>query len=156
MLVPVAWIMQNAVHECSHLLTAKITIRAKLIYMWLLPRWMNTETGENKRWWPWSFWKKPWLNKTRFIFARVSWESEKDPPHPKMIHFAPNFGSAIIFLLSLLIFLLLPTPYRVFTLPWVVCPLVDLGNGWRGYFWGNKYSDGQRWRNDGRFHGELR
>lgn len=151
LLVPVAWLMENAVHECSHLLAAKIKVNATLKYMWLLPRWINKDTRENKRWWPWHLWRKPWPGKTRFVFARVVWDTQKKPPYPRVISFAPNYGALTVFLLALLVLILLPSPYRVFTLPWLVCPLVDAGNWWKGYFWGSKYSDGQRWRAGGRF-----
>lgn len=144
--IPVAWLMENLVHECSHLLAAKITVKAKLVYMWVLPRWINIDTEESKRWWPWHFWKKPWPGKTRFVFARVVWKKQSDSPCPRVIHFSPNYGAALIFIVASLLFIFSPPEYRVCILPWMICPLVDVGTWWRGFFWGSEFSDGKRWR----------
>lgn len=121
LIIPIAWFVQNCIHEGSHLL-----------FGWL-------EEGRK----PLEF--KPWPHRFegRFYFARYAMgEATKDGLTCICIrHAAPVLVNSIyITLMSVLTVL-----HMVFAI-FVLCTLVDLAFWVYGFYWGSELSDGQRFR----------
>jgi len=128
--VPVAWFLQNCLHELSHLVVG-----------WL---------SEGRK--PLGFWPYPHKHEGRFYFARFS----SGPPSDlnfdwrkkhRLVFIAPFLVGAVWVASSLVAFLMLSPHHRVFALPTAATGLVDALWFWRGYFWGSDRCDGKRWRN---------
>jgi hypothetical protein len=124
--VPVAWFLQNCLHELSHLLVG---------WVW---------NGRK----PLGFYPYPHKHEGQFYFARCTWGATTKPersPRPALI--APFFAGVFWASLAAGILLFVASPsWRIFVLPFGVTGLVDAAWWWRGYFWGGPYCDGKRWR----------
>jgi hypothetical protein len=124
--VPVAWFLQNCVHELSHLLVGLV--------------WEGRK--------PMGFYPYPHKHNGKWYFARYQSGAATKPGRshrPCLI--APFFGGLIWSALwtALLLFVASPS-WRIFLLPAAITGLVDAGWWWRGYFWGRPTTDGKRWR----------
>ena len=117
--LPVAWFVQNCVHESSHLL-----------FGWL-------EEGRK----PLEF--KPWphMYEGRFHFARCLMGEATKEGGSCMRHAAPILVN-IPYTLLMLALTLLHFVFAVF----VLCAWVDSLFWVYGYFWGSEFSDGKRFR----------
>lgn len=133
--VPVAWFVQNCVHELSHLIVG--------LFQGLKP------TG---------FYPYPHKHNGKWFFARYTFEYP-DNLTPIQInkltrihnprYISPFYAGLIWCGLFVGIILLVPSSWRIFFVPFVACGLVDALWFWRGYFWGREGNDGQRWRYGG-------
>ncbi len=123
--IPVAWFVQNCIHESSHLLMG-----------W----WV-----EGRK--PLGFWPYPHRYKGRWYFAR--YQSGK----PKYVdifighrHIAPFFYAWIWMLIGILVMNFMPGELKIFCLPFIIAGLGDALFFWYTYFWGSVPSDGKRYR----------
>ena len=121
-LVPVAWLVQNCLHELSHLVTAWVVYGRK----------------------PLGFFPYPHKHNGKFYFARCRYEQGPETLAPQCeIHIAPLTWGAAWFAVNLALVLM----GLLWALPFAVCGLVDALWFVRGYFWSkNPWNDGQRWR----------
>jgi hypothetical protein len=124
--VPVAWFLQNCVHELSHLLVG---------WIW-----------EGRK--PLGFWPYPHKHNRKWYFARcLSGAPTKTGRSPKPRYIAPFYAGLLWSAFWTFILLLVASPnWRIFLVPAVATGLVDAGWWWRGFFWGKPYCDGKRWR----------
>jgi hypothetical protein len=125
-LVPVAWLVQNMLHEGSHLLWG----------------WVQGLK-------PLGFWPYPHKHNGKFYFARCRMEPDPEPhlkANPR--HIAPFLtGASLVVILAILLFVV-PRGARIWMLPFIATNLVDAFWFWRGYLWSkNPWNDGQRWKN---------
>jgi len=121
--VPVAWILQNCIHEFSHMIVGWVT------------------RGEK----PAGFYPYPHRRAGIFYFARYSYSvsDSKNSHAPKWI--APFWGGVVWFVIAGILMLLLSREMRIFVVPFTVAAVVDALFFWRGYFWGTERCDGKRW-----------
>ena len=126
MFIP-AWLLQNTVHEASH-----------LFFAW--------RSGRK----PLGLYPYPHTHKGRFYFARCAWE--KGPPlEPKsMIMAAPVVGVLVVQMLVLGTLTIVPKEQWIWMLPFAICALVDALWWVQGLVIGTPHSDAQRW-----LHGDL-
>jgi hypothetical protein len=123
-LVPVAWLLQNCLHEFSHLVIGWIDQGLKPIGFY-----------------PW-----PHYYEGNFYFARcVQGEpAQLDKPH-KLRWLAPFIFCIIQMILLVVLYLCIPV-LRLWLIPFLVCSIVDCVWWWRGFFFGKNTCDAKRWR----------
>ena len=129
----VAWLWQNAVHELSHLIAAWKYHRCK----------------------PLGLYPYPHIYKGRFYFARYKCEPFKLPGHPG-IHMAPLYGTVVQCFLVSCVALFLEVFLEIeglegYTVAVVLCPVVDSLWWLGGFYRGSSISDGQRFKRSIRF-----
>lgn len=138
----VAWLLQNVVHEGSHAVVAKLRHKDVIITGFFpLPVWLYK--GQGAFWKPWAPKTRPWPG-AHLHMAGITWD--RMPGQRPWVHFAPHFGGAAMVLLTLPLFILADPSWRLLVLPFLIAPVVDVGNWWRTYFWGSKHTDGKKWR----------
>jgi hypothetical protein len=125
--IPVAWFLQNIIHEGGHLFVA----------------WENG-------WKVKGFWPYPHKWNGRWYFARCQW-SRMGPSSGwnavlKKVCISPFFTGLMWAVLCSLAIVLVPSWLRIFGIPFVIAGLFDAGFFWWGYFWGSEMSDGRRYR----------
>ena len=149
-LILVAWLVENVMHEVSHLFMAKIKGCVPL-GLYPFPHWISYEDMEDGRWgyrwWrPWELWRKPWPG-AKWYFARSLWKQPVKawPPHTII------FISPVIWGLTLLVSTMVGSAvvrfHTLYLLPFAVVGLIDTLWWIRGYFWGSTDCDGKRWKN---------
>lgn len=138
-----AWLLQNIIHEFSHLSVGYITEKLKPKGFYPLPHWLNLETDEWRLWRPWELQKKPWKN-AKFYFARYRTNKRSTK---KYICIAPFIADKVIILSIILVFLI-KFKVVVWLLPFMLTSGIDAVWFWRGYFWGSSTCDGKRWRDE--------
>lgn len=132
--VPVAWLVQNCLHELSHLLVG--------LFQGLKPS---------------GYYPYPHKHEGRFYFSRYSFDYSSLKPYqldgfirphnPR--HIAPFFAGMLWSGVFVGLMFLVPVTYRIFLLPFAVFGLIDALWFWRGFFWGGEFCDGKRWRYGG-------
>ena len=141
-LLPVAWILQNTLHELAHLATATLYgYRATGLY----PLW-HWADGQG-RWWLWYPGRKV-PSAARFYFARFTVGAPTTvvlAPWGRhhQIHSSPMrwaMPEALAYLIPLLAWG--PGWYLL----WALCPIGDFTWWWYGFFFGKPHCDGKRWR----------
>jgi len=128
LLIPVAWFIQNMLHEGSHLLFG-------WFYEGRIP------TG----FYPW-----PHKYKGRFFFARYS----SGPPSKntgylkseKPRHIAPFIIGMVVLTICLICIFVTPAAISLYFVPFAIASLIDCLFFWYTYLWGSKWSDGKRFK----------
>jgi hypothetical protein len=145
-LIPIAWLFENVMHEASHLFFARLKgLKAWALYPF--PHWMNPDVEVNgvsvyRVWRPWELWKKPWPNAWWF-FARCTYDAPAKPAGPHdIIPIAPFIWGTSLFVGATISVLF----GCLYAMPLAIVGLVDALWFWRGYFWGRPTCDGKRWR----------
>ena len=144
-IVPIAWLFENVMHEASHLICAAFK-GCKPLGLYPLAHWAHVgANGEVEyRWWrPWELWKKPWPD-ARWYFARCQYLAPVRawPPHT-IIHISP-----FVWGMSLATGAGLASAFfSIYFLPLAAVGLIDALLWVRGYFWGSASCDGKRWKN---------
>ena len=147
-LIPVAWLFENVMHEASHLLTAAFK-GCKPLGLYPFFHWTHYgPAGEVEyRWWrPWELWKKPWSD-ARWFFARCRYQPPAFfwPPH-SLVCIAPFIWGMALFTGTMAATAALG--FRMlYLLPFAAVGLIDALWWVWGYFWGSPFCDGKRWRN---------
>jgi hypothetical protein len=127
--VPVAWFLQNCIHELSHLLVG---------WVW---------NGRK----PLGFYPYPHKHDGKWYFARCTWGPSTNDRSPRPALIAPFFAGMIWATLWTVILLTVASEsWRIFLVPPAATGLVDAAWWWRGYLWGRPGCDGQLWRSSGR------
>lgn len=123
-----AWLIQNILHESSHLLVGWVHQGLKPLGMWPYPH----------------------VHNGRFYFARYRCEppSAPDPPRTPR-HAAPMFAGALTAACCVVALVFAPVSARIWLVLPAVTGLVDFLWFWRGFFWGTRRCDGKRWRYGG-------
>jgi len=149
-LIIVAWLFENVLHEASHLLCATLKgLKARALYP--LPHWVSYEDAEDglfgyRLWRPWELWKKPWDN-AKWFFARCVYDAPEKPwSRHAAIHIAP-FVWGITLFISTMIGSTMVGFRTLYLLPFALVGLIDALWWVRGYFYGSEGCDGQRWKN---------
>jgi hypothetical protein len=121
--IPVAWFLQNCIHEFSHLLVG-----------WKL---------EGRK--PLGFWPYPHRYKGRLYFARYELEEipRIDLEVISLRYSAPFYAGLTWMAICLFASLLFPDNLKLFCAPFVLAGLVDALFFWWTYFWGSELSDGK-------------
>lgn len=119
LVVPVAWFIQNCIHEGSH-----------LFFGWLI---------EGRK--PLEF--KPWphMYERRFYFARCTGGPATKDGFPHIRHAGPILVNGPYMMLTSGL-MILHIAFGILTL----CALVDTLFWLYGFFWGSEFSDGKRFR----------
>lgn len=124
--VPVAWFVQNCIHELSHLVVG---------WVW-----------EGRK--PLGFWPYPHKHGGKWYFARcLSGEAAIKGRSPRPRYIAPFYAGmlwSIVWTIHLVF--MCTDAWRIFVLPFAVTGFIDAAWWWRGYFWGRLTCDGQRWK----------
>jgi len=124
-LIPVAWFLQNCIHEGSHIL-----------FGWL-------DEGIK----PLGFYPYPHIHDGQFYFARYTYIAFPIPDEPHLIrHIAPIITNVGMLLFGAFTLFLTKS---IWILPFMVCALMDALWWIYGYIWGSEKKDGKRWRNGG-------
>jgi len=122
--IPVAWFMQNLMHELSHLLVG-----------WIV---------EGRK--PLGVYPYPHRYRSRFYFSRYISGEASEFASPKPRHIAPFFAGLFWFFLMSLVVYLVPTEWKIFFIIFPLVGLIDAGFFWYTYFCGSPESDGQRFK----------
>ena len=123
-LLPVAWLLQNTIHEASHLFSAWFFFDRKGEGLWPYPHKYNG----------------------RFYFARCAWGGGPFAAMPgNVVWAAPLWGSSMVLIVAVSLLWAVPGGRWVFV-PFIACSLFDIGFWVRGYFWGSRQCDGKRWK----------
>lgn len=127
LLIPIAWLVQNVLHELSHLIAAYISFNAS----------------------PKIFKPYPHMYNGRFYFARTEFKYDyKDFRDaiidPSTVDIAPFISG--IFWAGLLTLLSLGFN-TLCLLSFIACNIIDSLFFWYTYIWGSFKSDGKKWRN---------
>ena len=126
-LIPVAWLLQNCVHEGSHLIVALLTQGRK----------------------PTGFYPYPHMHAGRFHFARFTCGVQRWGN----ISFAPTliapFFAGILMLITMLgIKPLFAPEHQIFLAPFGVAGFIDAAWWLRGMRWGSEGCDGKRFKEE--------
>lgn len=136
LIIPLAWFLQNCIHEASHFFAAKIYLKAKLVKFIL---------------WPCKY-------KGRFHFARVEYSYLKNKEIPNFeyyyrlsrIDIAPacidSFLIGLVGTFILINITIFNNLLVLYLLPFLVCHIIDELFFWYTYFWGSINSDGQSYK----------
>ena len=133
------WWLWLLIHECSHLLFAKVFYNYKPLGIWPYPHWINYDNGE------YTVWKFGKEGNWKFYFARCSYDRPDVFPPKELFCIAPMYAG-LFFIATCFVSL------GVFSfLFWWLVAFIILGVGevirfWYTYFWGSKTTDGKRWR----------
>lgn len=122
--VPIAWFVQNCIHELSHLIVG----------------WFR----EGMK--PLGFYPYPHRHNGTTYFARYRCTNSTRHDEKGYRHIAPFYFGLAWALITLIVFCFLSKDYRIFVLPFTVCGLVDAGFFWWGYKWGSYKCDGKKYR----------
>lgn len=126
--VVVFWIIQNCVHEGSHILAAL------------------SEEGRK----PKGFWPFPGIRDGRWYFAYCSYgEKRWSTGEPWAIHSAPMRSAVCVFSISaVLTYMIHSSGYGRWWIGLIPSGMsaIDFLFFWYGYFWGSKYTDGKKYR----------
>ncbi len=121
--IPVAWFLQNCIHEFSHLLVG-----------WIV---------EGRK--PLGFWPYPHFYKGRFYFARYRSQdlTQIDLKAIGVRYSAPFYAGLLWMAICLFSSLFMSEELKIFCMPFVLAGLVDSLFFWFTYFWGSELSDGK-------------
>lgn len=125
--LPIAWFLQNIIHESSHLFAGWLFEGRKAIKLIPYPHYYND----------------------RFYFARYEAGEATNYlwPGEAARHVSPTWAAAIwIFLVGFIFVKFLPISWVYIIWPFLITAAVDIGFWWYGYFFGSEYSDGKRYR----------
>jgi len=137
-----AIVYQNFMHELSHVIVAKIHNKCKAIIIPLW-HWVNVNDEDEYRIWrPWELFKKPY-RKSRWLFARCIFESDKPLVFESLFYIAPLISATC--LLSLVYIPCYIYAHNYFAVLLIVAA-VDVLNWVFTYLFGTKYSDGTKYR----------
>lgn len=118
---PIAWLVQNCLHELSHLVVGYKVCGDK----------------------PIGFYPYPHFYEGRFYFARSEAWVCKDH---YLKHVAPFYAAIIWVWLTAVVGLLVPEGVDLYIIPFAVCGLVDAGWWLFGTFSKNQETDYNRWK----------
>ncbi len=122
--LPVAWFIQNCLHELSH-----------FVFAWRV---------EGLK--PLGFWPYPHFYDDRFWFARYKVDGGGEKREHRWRNITP-FWSGFFYTVSFSIMLVLAKEEnRIFILPFIIANVVDALFFWWGYIWGSELSDGKRFK----------
>ncbi len=122
--IPIAWFLQNCIHEASHLFFA----------------WMD----EGRK--PTGFYPYPHKHRGIFYFARYTTGPATRTTISKFKHIAPFISGISLFLVCLGCVFGMPAPTKIYFLLFGATNLIDALFFWYTYLWGSKYSDGQKFK----------
>jgi hypothetical protein len=120
----IAWLVQNTIHEVSHLLAG-----------WIF---------EGRK--PLGLWPYPHRYQGRWYFARYRSGPAKRSDPTATRHIVPFYAGLIWITVSLFAAVLLPEHLWLYCMPFTLCATVDALFFWWGFYWGSPESDGQRYR----------
>lgn len=118
----VVWLVQNVIHESSHLIAAKLITKTKIL----------------------SFKPYPHKQDKRWVFASCEYKILEKDKDLSLIHIAPLITDNILLFFAGIFYLIFENIYFI---PFIITSFIDFLFFWYTYFWGTKYSDGQKWRN---------
>jgi hypothetical protein len=122
--IPLAWFLQNCVHELSHLAVGWVVEGRKPVLF------------------------KPYPHRfaDRWFFARCESGIPSNTRNPALRHIAPYFAGILVVIFWMGINPLVPKPYVIFLVPFILAGLVDATFFSWTTIWGSPWSDGQRFK----------
>lgn len=125
-MLPLAWLLQNVVHEASHLLFA---------------------CGFHNRK-PLGLWPYPHKYAGKFYFARSSWSGAPEKGKYDPLWLSPLLGTVVVAMsagIVMLAYLGCPD-VKYGASAFIMCAFVDTLWWVEGFLWGAPHRDGKRWR----------
>ena len=122
--IPLAWILQNIIHELSHLLVGKII--------------------EGRRMKKLIFW--PHKYEGRLYFARYESGYATKKASEKARHLAPALTASILSFLYACIIAMLSPILKIVIAPFFIACLIDIIIWFKGYYQNKLYTDGYYYR----------
>ena len=142
--VILCWFLMVFIHELSHLMFGFLFNGIKPLGLYPIFHW-----GTSREPWRWRIWR-PWeLTKQPdgfdvFYFASYRYLGTLQKTPGGIVHIAPLVvSSTLLMILSLLYFLHIS---NIVTILLMVCASVDSIVWFKGYFWGNEYTDWFKYR----------
>lgn len=122
--IPVAWFVQNCIHEFSHLLVSRISEGREML----------------------GFWPYPHYYEGRFYFARCNSGEPICRDFYGSRYIAPFYFGLLWATIGIITMTFIAEDLKIFCLPFILAGLIDALFFWYTYFFGSGISDGKLYR----------